>query len=221
MKKENSISEELISMGSRLADYPRRMPYAVPDGFFADFAGSVNNTIQELNVPDTVPAWGKKQAFAVPAGYFESLTENISAAIAADITAALPKGQPQQVPAGYFEALPAQLLAAAKASEPVKKQGKLIPLRRQKSGNPIRWAAAAVLLMCIGLGSYETFYSRQQANPENMLASVNSNDIQDYLQGTYRIDVDHILANKDVSNLQVDNKDIVEYLNETGWDPTE
>jgi hypothetical protein len=220
MKKENSISQELISIGSRLADYSHSMPYRVPDGFFTDFSVNLHDTIQELNIPDAAPVWSKRLPYSVPEGYFDALSNNIYAAIENDIMRALPKGALQHVPVGYFDALPAQLLAAAKESDAVKKQVKLIPLRR-RNANPIRWAAAAVFLMCIGLGSYETFYNRQLPNPENMLASVTNNDIQDYLQGTYRIDIDHITANNDISNLQVDNTDIVEYLNETGWDQTE
>jgi len=221
MKKENSISEELISMGSRLADYSRNMPYVVPEVFFVDFPITLQETIDELGVPDSVPAWSKKQPFSVPQGYFDGLADHISAAIANEITSSLPKSIPQQVPVGYFDNLPAQLLAAVKASDVVNKVVKVIPLKRRTNVNPIRWAAAAVLLICVGLGSYETFYNRQHSNPENMLASVTNSDIQDYVQGTYRVDVDHIVTNNDISNLQVDNKDIEEYLDETGWDQTE
>lgn len=221
MNKENGISEELKSMDSFLAGYSRTMPYSVPAGFFANAAENIRETIKELNKPDVIPAWGKAMPYSVPGGYFETLASNIVGAVTvAHITAALPKKSPQYIPPGYFDTLTAQILHAAKESDQVIKETKIIPLRRMVR-NPIRWAAAAVMLMCIGLGFYESFYNRQHSNPENILASVTNNDIQDYLQHTYRFDVDRIVADNDVSNLEINSKDIVQYLNETGWDQTE
>ena len=51
-----------------------------------------------------------------------------------------------------------------------------------------------------------------------MLASVPNEEIQDYLQHTYILDVNRIINNNDINKIQVDNTDIVQYLNETGWD---
>jgi hypothetical protein len=117
------------------------------------------------------------------------------------------------------------MLAAAKASEPVvaEKKGRVIPFKfkRRTNRSPIRWAAAAVMLICIGLGSYETIFNGRQPSHEQMLSSISYNDIHDYLQHTYRMDVDRVVSNNDISKLNVDSKDIVEYLNETGWDQTE
>ena len=223
MKTNHGISEELISMGSILAGYSRKMPYSVPEDFFTGFAYNIQGTIKNLNEPEIVPAWGKTLPYTLPDGYFEEFTSHIvSLAIAGDSISVLPKDSPLNVPDGYFESLPAKILLAAKATDKaIKKEPKIIPLKRRTVRNPIRWAAAAVMLMCIGLGSYETFYNRQLPNHEKMLASVSNSDIQDYLQHTYRLDVDRIVSNNDIGNLQVDPKDIVEYLNETGWDQTE
>jgi len=223
MKRDNGISEELISMGSFLADYSRKMPYSVPDSFFAGLADNLQETIKELSEPEIVPAWGKKMPYAVPGGYFEALVGDIvSSVTSVDLSATFPKGSPLGVPVGYFESLPEKMLLAAKAGDTrVKKIPKIIPLGRQTVRNPIRWAAAAVMLMCIGLGSYETFYNRQLPKHEKMLASVSNNDIQDYLQHTYRLDVGRIVGNNEINDLQVDPKDIVQYLNETGWDQVE
>jgi hypothetical protein len=209
-------------MGSSLAGYSRRMPYSVPVGFFENTTENIQQVIRDLSQPDVVPAWSKAMPYAVPNGYFEELAGNIVGAVTVDdITSALPKRSVHQVPSGYFDKLPAQILGAAKASEQAVKEPKIIPLKPHIVRNPIRWAAAAVMLMCIGLGFYESFYSRQQATPDKILGSVTNNDIQDYLQGTYRVDVDRVVADNNIGNLDVNNKDIVQYLNETGWDQTE
>ncbi len=222
MNKENGISQELISMDSFLAGYSRKMPYSAPAGYFSNFGAELTGTIEILDKPELMPLWGRALPYFVPGGYFEALTDHIvSMAVTSDAISNMPVGSSYNVPAGYFETLPGQMLLAAKASDvEVKTHAKLIPLRRRKGRSTIRWAAAAVMLMCIGLGSFEAFYSGAQPSHEKMLSSVTSGDIHDYLQHTYRLDVDQIVS-ADINNLQVDSKDIIQYLNETGWDQTE
>jgi len=218
MNRGNEIREELKNMGSILADMPCAMPYSVPEGFFENFTGSVQATIKYLNSAEKVPEWGRTMPYTIPNGYFNQLTGKIVAKAIADGDATeLTKNTPFKVPAGYFETLPAQMLAAAKAAEPVTKKTRVIPLKSYTIFREVKWAAAAVFVLGICFGSYRIFNSRQ-ANAEKMLASVSSNDIQDYVQHNYRLDADRIVTNKDISNLKLDNKDIIQYLNETGWD---
>lgn len=219
MNKVNDISQELKSMGSVLADMPRTMPYFVPSGYFEGFTDSVQLTINEINTPEEIPQWGKMLPYAVPNDYFNKLTSNIvAAAIAEDPALGLSKDTPLKAPAGYFETLPAQILSAAKASDVPKKETKVIPLNRIIF-RQLRWAAAAVLLLSLGFGSYQMFFRSQPDSTESMLASVPNNDIHDYLQHIYnRVDLDRIVSSADINNLQLDNKDIVQYLDETGWE---
>jgi hypothetical protein len=222
MKNVNDISEELRSMGSSLADLSRNMPYSVPQGFFDNFEDTLQNTIKELNTPDIMPAWSKTQPFSVPVGYFEELTDNIVSAVTAEELASfLPKDAPFKVPAGYFETLPAHMLRMARAADPAVKETKIIPLKRRNFIKPLRWAAAAILLIGIGFGSYETLFKQQTTSTDKILASVPSDEIHDYLQHTYRLDIDRIVGNNDINNLQIENKDIIQYLNENGWDIVE
>jgi hypothetical protein len=222
MKNEYSISEELMSLGSVLADLPRHMPYSVPEGYFENFAGNLSGTINELGVPDITPVWSKAMPYVVPVGYFEELTGKIvAAATAENITFGMAKEMPFNAPAGYFEIFPAQVLSAAKATEPVKKQTKTIPFGGNNLFRTIRWAAAAVLLLGIGFGSYNILFNEQQADHDRILASVPNDVIHDYLAHTYRLDIDRIVNNTDINSLDIDNKDIVQYLNETGWDVVE
>ncbi len=223
MKKANDISEELKSMGSSLADLSRKMPYSVPEGFFEKFAGSLHNTISELDMADFIPTGSKRLPFSVPAGYFEQLTDNITAAVKANhLETSQPKATPFSTPAGYFETLPAQMLKAAKASDETITQTKVIPLSRRSFIRPLKWAVAAMLVAGIGLGSYSVFFTGQSSSStDKILASVPSDEIHEYLQHTYRLDIDRIVGNNDVNNLQIENKDIVQYLDENGWDVAE
>jgi hypothetical protein len=213
MKQVNDITEELNSMGSQLAGMSRAMPYTLPDGYFEQFANNTASLVNDLTAADDAPVWGRTMPFEVPQGYFETAaTDMAMMAMGENIAAALPKGIPLTAPAGYFDALPAKMLHAAKATE--------LPKQQKLSFRNIRWAAAAMVILSIGIGAYE-FSNQQQNAPDNILASVSNNDIHDYLQQSYRLDVDRIMSNTDINNMQVDNKEIVQYLNETGWDITE
>ena len=220
MNTANEIAEELNSMGSALYGIPRVMPYSVPVGYFENFAADALNTIHIAGEADPLTAWSKATSFSTPEGYFEGLTDNIVSAVKTEQIRSLSfESMPYSVPAGFFENLPGKMLQAAKKAHPFKKETARIPLGRN-AFSQIRWAAAAVLLVCIGLGGYFTFYT-QHDNTENMLASVPSNDIRDYVQHSYILDVNKMGNNEEVNNIEVDNKDIIQYLNETGWDVME
>jgi len=222
MKKENGILEELKNMDSPLAGLPRSMPYSVPDGYFAQFASALPDTIKNINEPEIVPAWGKAVPFGIPKGYFDNLTSDIVAiATAGDFASELSKESPFTVPHGYFEQLPAQILKAAKETDVVAKPAKIIQLKRHNVFRSVQLAAAAIFILFIGVGSYITFFSDGAYNPEKILASVPGNEIQDYLQHTYRIDVDRVVGDNEINNLKLDNKEIIQYLDETGWDIVE
>jgi len=219
MKTANNITEELHNMGSPLAGMSRAMPYSVPAGYFSQLPADALNIVSGAYNADLTPGWSKAQIFTTPQGYFENITSAIVAsAIAGNSPSALSKETPFAVPSGYFDTLPAQILAAAKQAQPVKKHMH-IPLGQQ-SFRGIRWAAAAVMLICIGFGGYLTF-NTQTDQTDKMLSSVPNTDIQDYLHNTYVFDVPRIINNDDINTIGVDNKDIIQYLNETGWDMTE
>ena len=217
MNINNDISAELNSMGSSLADMSRKMPYSVPADYFENLTGNLQGAIKSQDEKDPVPAWIKGTLpYTVPESYFDQLAANITAAASADgLLSDTSREVPFTVPTGYFEALPAKILAAAKADDQVVKE---TTVKRTIEFRPGRWAAAAVLLICISAGSYITFFSPGRPNPEKILASVPNNDIQDYLQIAYRPDADQVVSNTEISKIQLDNKDIIEYLNETGWD---
>ena len=233
MNRATEVTEELESMGSILAVLSRAMPYSVPAGYFDqwfNFAhpdvnlipGDFSATTNDIGFAQPGVAGDKVMPYNVPDGYFEGFASNIIAAAKAGSIYQpdnLNRQMPNSVPAGYFDSLPGKMLQAAKYASSVKKKTTIIPLGRD-SFRQVRWAAAAVLLVCIGLGGYVSFFSGNghQNGTETMLASVPNEEIQDYLQHTYILDVNRIVNNNDINKIQVDNSDIVQYLNETGWD---
>ncbi|MCW3123154.1 MAG: hypothetical protein JWQ38_2646, partial [Flavipsychrobacter sp.] len=212
MKQANEITDELRSMGSTLADLPRTMPYAIPSGYFSALAGGIRTTITDINEKEDIPEWSKKMPFIVPANYFNTLAEEITSK---SFAASLPNATLFAVPQGYFNNLPTLLLQAAKTAD-AEKTATIISLKRTNIFKQLRWAAAAILVMGIGFVSYNFYQASQITDTDNLLASVPASELQDYVQGMYRIDIDHIVSsNNDVSNMQLDNKDIIQYLNET------
>jgi hypothetical protein len=219
MNTNNDILQELRGISPMLADMSRSMPYSVPDGYFARFPASVAALASDIDVDTVTPQWSKAMPYSVPEGYFSNMPATM-AAIAEGGGAqsfSLPKATPFDVPAGYFDALPAQVLQKAKAAD---KARMFRPQHRSLSFRSISWAAAAIVLLVISIGIFEVSPSDRNAT-DNILASVSNNEIHDYLQQSYRVDVDRIVNNTDINNIPVDNKEIVQYLNETGWDMTE
>lgn len=222
MKQANDILEELRSMGSPLADMSRKMPFSVPADYFDSLPGEVQNNAYFGEIEDPLPAlWTKEVPFAVPTGYFQGLPESITAhARLSERLEQLPRTMPLTAPIGYFDHFPDQVRAAAHAGEPAEKRGKTIPLFYRKTNWSLRWVAAAVVLLMATIGGIETLYNHPAYMSDKILASVPGEDIHEYLLHNtgIKVDVDKIINNNEISNLPLENKDIIDYLNETGWD---
>ncbi len=230
MKRVNEVTEELESMGSILAGMSHTMPFSLPAGYFeqnsVDLAGRifVGQPVAAGDLRDTISTLelhSRAMPHAVPEGYFQQLASSALAAAIADPVFTAPKTLPYGVPAGYFDSLPQQVLNTVRqplqsgvASKPI--TTKRIPL--PPAFTQVRWAVAAVLLVCITLGGYISFFSGGQTGTESELASVTKEELQDYLQHSYVMDVNRIVYTNDINQLEVDTKDIEQYLNETGWD---
>lgn len=209
MNKGNDIYEELKDMGSPLATLPRTMPYQVPAGYFDTLPGASAAQLNTVAATEYMPEMGKEMPYGVPDNYFVQLTGDI---VAAATKESMRKETPYGVPAGYFEQLPEQVLAAAMKEESV------VPKKRLVIPLPWRRAVAAVVVMGIGFAGYSVIFKQQATTTDTILATVPNNEIQDYLQVAYRLDAGSLASNNDVANIQVENKDIIQYLNENGWD---
>jgi hypothetical protein len=161
--------------------------------------------------------------FTLPPGYFEEFAPAIL-----NTVKHLDKDEPvsviareipfNDVPKGYFERLPEEILnlAAGKTATTLE----FVPGPKVRIFRPafIKWAAAAVLLISIAIGSYDLYLRQNTTGTEKMLSAVPGNELHDYLQSNCTIDIDRVINNNTLKDMHLDNKDIVRYLDETGWD---
>lgn len=230
MNHVNDILDELRSMSSPLADMSRAMPYDVPEEYFNGFHELVN----EMLIAEGKEIWNrninKRSNQNVPEGYFDEFPQQMLVLAKTEhLTVTIGTANPLPVPEGYFEALPEQVLAAAKASD-TKANPKIIPLISRVSRN-LRWAAAAILIMGIGFGSYQVYFNKPGVRVERQLAKVSSTTLGDYLQQNiddYDMEtLENTLASNagdikqattDLNPKDLNTEEITQYLNETGWD---
>lgn len=220
MKQANDIIKELKEMGSPLADMSRTTPYEIPQGYFEGFESSL---LAGVISADTIPSFSNKQLpYEAPAGYFDTLPQQILlAALESDTVADMTKTMPYETPKGYFDELPQQVLNSIKTSEtPVTPKTRVITLNKA-----IRWAAAAILISGIGITSYRMLQPDDQSmNTEQAIAALPNNMISDYVQ-QQKLTVAYPELNTGqavASNIKeldkLKEEDIVNYLDETGWD---
>ncbi len=229
MKQQNEITRELDEMGSILAAMPRVMPYTVPEGYFAGLDTAIRKqmtyeTDPVMNLPTQTP-------FTAPEGYFDSFPSEMLRTAQAAYYDGLPAAKmPMEAPAGYFEQLPSQILAAVKQetnTRPATGPVKVIPLKRVLSRRPLRYAAAAMLVIAAGLGLYRITLP----NPEpvmKQLAQIPEEDLRSYV--LYHIDefeTEDLLPAVQLTSIdkgslnpasRLSDENIIQYLDETGWD---
>lgn len=219
MELQNDILNELKSWGSPLAGMSRAMPFVVPKGYFEALDTVVLNHIQADNNEWQLQAT-REMPYSVPAGYFEGLPEQVLRSIRQEGNISLPKAMPFEAPAGYFDQLPMEILQAVKKAD--KQPAKVIPLYSKVAKN-IRWAAAAILLLGISIGSYKMLNPSLSVNAQDQLATVPQEEIGDYVQ-QHIDDFDGDMIENSVASANtmesVSDEDIINYLDETGWNTT-
>lgn len=154
---------------------------------------------------------GRGMPYAVPGGYFDELASRTLAAVRAEETAGkLPTTMPYAAPEGYFESLAGRVLQQTAVPQP--KKGFVI------SFPAMRWAAAAMVILMAGLGGYELQQRMPAEGGETQfLASVNDAEIEAYLGGDVAARTATTADAHYLDGLDVKNKDIEKYLDETGW----
>lgn len=185
MNPGNEIVKELEELASPLANMPRTTPFTVPEEYF----NTLNEALKEALTYEEEPTLTlpKETPFALPQGYFEGFAASLIDKVAEAPAFGEIAGAGFEVPAGYFEGLPQQILQAAKAADsitsaaPQQKQAKVISFFPQKA---IRWAAAAGLILAIGLGGYKMIGNSPQraVSTEIQLAQLDKAVISSYVQ---------------------------------------
>ncbi|MEI8280259.1 MAG: hypothetical protein WCG87_10890 [Bacteroidota bacterium] len=225
MKHHNDIIEELKQWGSPLADMSRAMPYYVPTAYFETATHTFVKGVHAANAADPAMGYSKYMPHTVPFGYFSEFPGQIyNAAMSTDeFPADLNVGHPYSVPANYFDELPGNILAKIQATEKqdASQHIKTISLTRKSAWYNMRWAAAAVLLISISLGSYKMLIAPQY-NIEHQLASVPLSALDEYASmHTDDADGTAVLSNGQAVNLQLNEEEIIHYLNEKGINENE
>ncbi|RYD55620.1 MAG: hypothetical protein EOP56_14980 [Sphingobacteriales bacterium] len=222
--KPNDIIKELEEMDSPLAGMSRVMPYMVPEGYFNSLNNDITGRIFQPSAALLIER--TNTPFDVPQGYFQMLPEQLlNAAKASDALADMPKAMPFATPAGYFEGLPQQLRQAAKQADEITVERKTKTILLGKVGKTLRWAAAAVLLLGISVGSYKMLTPAvDTVSTETALASVPNNVLNDYVDQNFTDMDPEVRDMQAVANIngldKVNAEEIEYYLNETGWEET-
>ena len=181
---------------------------------------SADNTIlQELEALNSqLAALDNHLPMQVPRqDYFDALPSHILSFVKEECEPVF-KGAtlPLRTQTNYFDALPSVILDKVKHThQDIQQTNAKAPifLSWQKS----RLALAAILIAIISFGGYLTFIGQSDHQPLQLLANVENKDIKEYLlrAGDIR------LANQNAPQLndkEIKDRDIVKYLNETGWD---
>jgi hypothetical protein len=151
--------------------------------------------------------------YSVPDGYFAAFSESLEGLLAGEgelnPEVFATRDMPYELPQKYFDTLPAAILAKVTNDKP-----KWLTL----SLGQLRWAAAAVLLMAIGLATFSRFQgSGASEKKDGLLANVGEGDIRAYLVATYHPPLTPVPGSVYLDNVDLDAKDIIAYLDETGW----
>jgi hypothetical protein len=225
MYPAEEIRDELAALGSVLADQPRRLPYAVPEGYFGQLESNLRTVLQYERDPQ--PGWPRLMPYQMPEAYFETLPEQVLALAKDSVPAAIPAAKtPFGTPEGYFEQLPQQLMERIRTMEPQEQPAtRVIPLRRRQLVRTVQLAAAALLLAVAGIWMFRQTLP-QQTGVEQQLAALSKDTIRDYLVAHVdELEADELITLAPATmgfpsgdGLPASREDIIRYLDETGWD---
>lgn len=146
--------------------------------------------------------------YSVPEGYFSGFAAKVNSLVSNDekmLIDGLPtKELPYTMPAGYFEQLPNRITETV-AGKP---KGILISFRQ------LRWAAAAMVIIAVGLSLFDL---NTTTNDNGLLASVADKEISDYIAYTYQPVTNKALNGEYLDKIELDANEIINYLDATGW----
>lgn len=229
MQPGKEILDELKGLSGYLASLNRVVPFATPEGYFDALPAAMTEgaAAAHSDADIALPVIARQMPYQVPAGYFDMLPNGVLNSIKDDTEVDfLPKANIFAAPAGYFDKLPERMLAAAKQDE--RPATKTIPLGNTLWKN-LRWAAAAILIAGLGFGGYKMMQPDTSVKPtasvEQRLAKVPDATLNKYIQQNIDdFDGDMIASyvadngSKAITADQLTDQEIINYLDETGWE---
>lgn len=175
---------------------------------------SEHDILQELkDLNSSLGELPRAMPYELPAGYFEGFAAAITVKVSARHEL-MNKDVPFTVPHGYFDNLPGQILQSVQ--EPAAQKTRSIWLN-------LRWAAAAVLVLAIGLGSYRVL-NPATLSIEQQLSAIPNAELLAYVHDNIdEFETDIIISNMNNVHLinpqtgNINNNAIEDYLEEEGW----
>ncbi|MCB0700503.1 MAG: hypothetical protein H6551_05520 [Chitinophagales bacterium] len=166
--------------------------------------------LQSMNSP--LADMPRNMPYEVPEGYFDSLP--IAVLDHDNDNIRLKHDLPYTVPDNYFEELPSIILKNI-TQEPAKPRRMILYTQ---------WMAAAILLLLVTIGGYNFLNNSNQAGFDNRLAQLDESTLNEYIENNISdFDMESIqntyASNQNVETLinDINEDDIVNYLNDAGW----
>ena len=204
MEERENISAEIKLLAPALEGISKKMPYALPEGYFETLPFEL---LGKLAMPIHKPA--------VPEGYFDALPSLLLAKVkgqevqqelesVAPLLNTISKQMPYEVPSGYFENLE---LPDRKEAAPV------ISIHSKRK--PWLWAAAACVLAVVGMIAWQYIFYSPVSNSGTTIAGKVTTDSLNAELATALQQVEDTSINSELTdpNVTEDISSALYYLN--------
>ena len=114
----------------------------------------------------------------------------------------IPKKTIFEVPEGYFDQLPGVIQSRIAEKHPVHEQVSYFAFS-------LRYALPAIVLIAASIFVYQNYYNAQPTDVESMLATVNSQDLVDYLDED-EVSIEDILEDVNTGEINPDELNTME-----------
>ena len=230
MTNRNTILNELVGLGSTLANNNPQNLYEIPDGYFEGLANQIMNRIKALEIADSseeikilssvLSKASNANVYSVPSGYFEDLENKLMQGVRehadyqtskeelmsiSPLLGSISKRSPYTIPESYFENF------GSKTKE--KSETKVIAIASHKW---YRYAAAAVIVGIITIGGWQ-FIGKKQIdpvkNPDGWVAKNIKKISTDEVNNVINLDNnEHLLNNSSVASNDANAQEIKDLM---------
>ena len=114
----------------------------------------------------------------------------------------IPKKTIFEVPEGYFDKLPGVIQSRIAEKNPVRERASYFALS-------LRYALPAIVLIAASIFVYQNYYNSQASDVESILASVDSQDLVDYLDED-EVSMEYILEDVSAGEINPDELNTME-----------